>query len=232
MRFLLILLFFTGLYADTIYTMRGGKFEGTLLIIDKDVVVVKTTQGQKELRRTNVSCIMLTEPFHSPSAESKTSAMTVKKDKPLIIMRDGTRIRANVIGSSKKWIDLETDYGKARYERDEVMYVDTNQRAEMGYIDLDAKTQWIKTPIVIKYGDRIEITTMGSIKLDPHADEEVVEAGGQYDGVSRELPVPAAWHGAVIGKIGDKGSPFLIAGYFKTLYKGQEPNRTPLPWNK
>lgn len=226
MRLIVVLLMVLSalLYSDTIFTMRGGKFEGSLIVIDKDVVVFKTAQGQKEFRRNSVNSIILNEPFHTPSTESKATTGTPKKEKPLVILRDGTRIRANILGASKKWIELETDYGKARYKRDEVMFVDTYNRSQLGFLDIDAKTSWIKTPLIVKYGDRIEIAAIGSIKTDPHADEETIEPEGQWDGVSRELPLPSSWHGALIGKIGEKGTPFLIGTYLKTviLDKSQE----------
>ncbi|MBN1233921.1 MAG: hypothetical protein JXA60_11250 [Candidatus Coatesbacteria bacterium] len=226
MRLILVFLFglSISLHSDTIFTMRGGKFEGSLVVIDKEVVVFKTAQGQKEFSREVVNSIMLNEPFHTPSTESKATSGTPKKEKPLVIMRDGTRIRANIIGASKKWIELETDYGKARYKRDEVMFVDTYNRSQLGFLDIDAKTPWIKTPLVLKYGDRIEIAAIGSIKTDPHADEEIVEPEGILDGVSRELPLPSSWHGALIGRIGEKGTPFLIGSYLKIIImdKSQE----------
>ena len=80
--------------------------------------------------------------------------------------------------------------------------------AQGGAIRVPANGQWIATPYRVRRGQQLGFNATGQVRLSTNPDDVAPPAGGSR--MAPEAPVPNAPAGALIGRIGEDGSPFAI----------------------
>ena len=72
-----------------------------------------------------------------------------------------------------------------------------------------ANRQWTPTSIRVNQGDTLRFETTGEIRFSPNANDRAIAAGSLAHKLVSGAPLPAAFAGALIGRI-DNGQPFGI----------------------
>jgi hypothetical protein len=73
-----------------------------------------------------------------------------------------------------------------------------------------ANQQWTATGITVQKGETIRFTTTGQIQLSNDSNDVAQAAGATSQRMAQGAPLPRAFAGALIGRIGTTGQPFAI----------------------
>lgn len=85
-------------------------------------------------------------------------------------------------------------------------------------IVVSAKTAWTPTGITVRRGEVLTFNTTGEIQLSGDANDVAISAGSKAQRYAANAPLPRAFAGALIGRIGN-GAPFPI-GNMTTVTMG------------
>jgi hypothetical protein len=79
-----------------------------------------------------------------------------------------------------------------------------------GTIVVPANQQWTATGMTVQKGETVRFTTTGQIQLSNDTNDVAQAAGAMSQRLAHGAPLPRAFAGALIGRIGTTGQPFAI----------------------
>lgn len=79
-----------------------------------------------------------------------------------------------------------------------------------GAITVSARQQWTPTGINVQKGENVRFSTTGRIQLSADSNDVAESAGALSQRLAPGSPLPRAFAGALIGRIGPNGQPFAI----------------------
>lgn len=150
-----------------------------------------------------------------------------------VVLRNGTVVRGQVIemGHMDR-ADLTSDYlvtfrdeqGQERRlpasQVARVYFAGTSATATTGTTDpaagagagivIEAKQAWTATGLTVQKGETVRFTTTGQIQLSSDSNDVAQSAGSLSQRMAPGAPLPRAFAGALIARIGTTGQPFAI----------------------
>jgi hypothetical protein len=83
-------------------------------------------------------------------------------------------------------------------------------QAAGGTVTVSARQQWTATGLSVQKGETVRFNTTGQIQLSGDASDTAQSAGAASQRLAPNAPLPRAFAGALIGRIGENGQPFAI----------------------
>jgi hypothetical protein len=83
-------------------------------------------------------------------------------------------------------------------------------QAAGGTVTVSAREQWTATGLTVQKGETVRFNTTGQIQLSGDANDTAQSAGAASQRLAPNAPMPRAFAGALIGRIGQNGQPFAI----------------------
>jgi hypothetical protein len=157
----------------------------------------------------------------------------VEGNQEAVVLRDGTVLRGQLIElnhgvagdeSSPYLVIFKTDGGEEkRLPPSQVARVyfsggaaslgtsGTSRTAATGDgLVISAKQQWTPAGLVVRSGDRLSFSTSGEIQLSTDNNDIAGSAGAKSKRMAPNAPLPNAYAGALIAKVGENGRVFPI----------------------
>ena len=157
----------------------------------------------------------------------------VEGNQEAVVLRDGTVLRGQLIElnhgvagdeSSPYLVIFKTDGGEEkRLPPSQVARVyfsggaasvgtsGTSRTAATGDgLVVSAKQQWTPAALVVRSGDRLSFSTSGEIQLSTDSNDIAGSAGAKSKRMAPNAPLPNAYAGALIAKVGENGRVFPI----------------------
>lgn len=79
-----------------------------------------------------------------------------------------------------------------------------------GAVSVSARQQWTSTGLTVRKGEVVRFTTTGQIQLSSDSNDTAQSAGAASQRLAPGAPLPRAFAGALIARIGQNGQPFAI----------------------
>lgn len=161
------------------------------------------------------------------------AGVRVEGSQEAVVLRDGSVLRGSLIelnhGDSKDestpyLIIFKTDGGEEkRLPPSQVARVYFSGGAAVGTsgsreltaatgdgVVVSARQKWTPSGLTVRSGDRLNFTTSGEIQLSADANDTATGAGAQSKRMAAGAPLPNAYAGALIGRVGPNGPVFAI----------------------
>jgi hypothetical protein len=147
-----------------------------------------------------------------------------------LILKDGTRLVGRVVGMRNDVVEFEESGSRrrvSRHQRDDIRRLEFSDdddsrdargdrdrpqdRRPAGLLRRDvrvaATTQWVNTGITVRAGDNVYFDASGEVHWGPNREDGPVGERNSPSNPGR--PIPASPAAALIGRVGDRGTPFL-----------------------
>jgi len=210
----------------TVVTKSGERFNGHNISyrIDRREVSFMSTQAQ----RFGVDQVAFVD-FGGSGAAPRVE---LDDNQEAVVLRDGAVLKGQLIElnhgvagdeSSPYLIIFKTDGGEEKrlppsavarvYFRGGGSSVGTtgsrNEATGDGLV-VSAKQKWTPAGLVVRQGDRVSFSTSGEIQLSTDGNDIAGSAGAKSRRMAPNAPLPNAYAGALIAKIGENGKVFPI----------------------
>ena len=157
----------------------------------------------------------------------------VEGNQEAVVLRDGTVLRGQLIElnhgdmrdeSTPYLIIFKTDSGEEkRLPPSQVARVYFTGGAAVGTsgsrdltpatgdgVVVSARQKWTASGVTVRRGDRLNFTTSGEIRLSADGNDTATASGAQSKRTAPGSPLPTAYAGALIGRVGPNGPVFAI----------------------
>lgn len=203
--------------AATLVLKSGDRVSGELIDLG-GVGFTLRVSGQTRRIATNEVAVV---EFTGGRARADVLAR-LKKGQQVLVLRSGQAVDGrlyDVGGTRPLRITVDTASGRRDFTSSEVaqIFLATPPGAVIapapvpappaGAIRVDANEPWVDAGVDVNSGDRVSFTASGNILVAPGASAGV---NGTPALKSKQYPVPDAAAGALIGKVGMAGAPFLV----------------------
>jgi hypothetical protein len=213
------------------FVMRSGdRVAGQLLDHGGVGFTVRVNGQERQIPTNDVAAIDF-----ASGAASDADWARLGDGRHVIVLRSGQAIAGqfyDVSGSSPLKITFRTESGEREFASSEISHIllsrpasgpgstgtagTTSQEppalapASGNGILVPGNRQWTPTRIAVRKGDLWNLTTTGEIQLSADGNDVAGPAGSKQQRYAAAAPLPRAFAGALIGKIGPYGAPFGI----------------------
>ena len=144
-----------------------------------------------------------------------------------LVLRDGDRVRGELVRVDDGRVEFRAGWRTRTYDLDEVSRIELegrhrdyrdreDRRGRRGRpsglrertVDVAANQAWTDTGVSVRSGQRVYFEASGKISWGPGRRDDAGGESGRHTNPGR--PIPREPGGALIGKIGSHGDPFLI----------------------
>lgn len=210
----------------TVVTKSGEQFNGHNISyrIDRREVSFMSNQAQ----RFGVDQVAFVD-FSGNGAKARVD---VNENQEAVVLRDGSVLKGQLIElnhgvagdeSSPYLVIFKTDGGEEKrlppsavarvYFRGGASSVGTTGNLTPATGDglvVSGKQKWTPAGLVVRSGDRLAFTTSGEIQLSTDGNDVAGSAGAKSRRMAPNAPLPNAYAGALIAKVGENGQVFPI----------------------
>lgn len=223
----------------TLVLQSGEKVIGELASYDQATIDIRGRSGQR--RTIPMADAALIDFAGTASTLPAAEVSAAIEQTPLVVLRDGTRLRGAIVdfvneGGPEATLVFDASPGGRRdLKLDGVarLYVRAPSdavRVAVGVPPATATTlpapapatqrsftvpgnaRWIDTGIVVGQGDRVDFAVEGTVYLQPGQLEPAGPSGAQSGLRTPTGPLPGQAAGALVGRIGERGQAFGIGG--------------------
>ena len=209
----------------TLILRSGDRIGGELIDLGGVGFTIRVNGQERRVQPSDVAVIDFNGAPPSPEAQAKINAGA-----QFVMLRNGQTIDGHLYdigGTSPLRITLDTSSGKRDISSNEIAQVymaSTPQAAAAATarpsltppdapgpgrtITVPANQQWTATGINVREGQVLTLTTSGEIQFSPDGNDRAAAAGNGDKRVAG-APLPQAFAGALIGRIGN-GQPFGV----------------------
>lgn len=203
--------------AATLVLKSGERVSGELIDLGGVGFTVRVSGQTRRIATNDVAVVEFTGGRARPDVLAR-----LKKGQPVLVLRNGQVIdgHLNDVGGTRPLrITVDTPSGRRDFVSSEVaqIFLATPPGPAIatapvpatppGSIRVDANEPWVDSGIDVTRGDRVSFNASGHIKLAPDASSGV---NGNPALQSKQYPMTGAAAGALIGKVGMMGAPFLV----------------------
>lgn len=207
----------------TVVLRSGERVSGDLVDYSNRGFTIRVNGRQRDIAAGEVAAVE----FAGERALNSDMTAKLNAGQQFIVLSNGQIVEGRLYdigGTNPLRITLDTSSGRHNYNSNEVaaIYLATpatgavatsgtqSTAAVPGAIVIPGNTQWTPTAITVKAGETLRFQSSGEVRFTPDANDRAHPAGSFEQKFVPNAPLPWAFAGALIGKIGNNGQPFAI----------------------
>lgn len=214
----------------TVLLRSGQKVAGQLEDLDKGTLFIRVSLNDQ--RKLPIGDVAVIDFVGGASGLPETELSKARGDDHLLVMRNSTLVPGRLVdisggeGSGKSdearvFVFRTTGGEERRVPAGEVgrVYVGRYPAAahtgpalpaDAEGVKVPANQAWVATGIYVARGQQVTFGTQGEVQLSNDANDRATAAGSTKGRRATSAPMPGVLAGALIGRIGQNGTPFGI----------------------